>query len=106
MPDSIRSVHRVHAISRFINNLVLNYEVLRSYRKDPTGYFPERPADDDTSAAAEIARKALERAATVWGIDDDDDLALLRDGDFEAIFEDLALHGPKPTSSGDAFDSP
>ena len=106
MPDSTSAVQGVHAISRFINNLVLNYEVLRTYRKDPKGYFPERPAEDDTSAAAEIARKALERAATVWGIDNDDDLELLRDGDFEAIFEDLALHGPKPTSSGDAFDSP
>lgn len=102
MPDlDLTLVQRVHAISRFASHLVIDYDLLRQYRDDPETLFPEPSDDEDRSEPAEAARRALDQAAKDWGITHGEDLALLRDGDFEAIFAFLGVNGPKPTTSGD-----
>lgn len=84
----------IHNVSRFVAALALDFDLLEEYDDDPSEFFPLVEEDDDEEERAAKEELMAERRLA-FGPMTEEDLAVLREGDFQQIFDYLLDNDPR-----------
>lgn len=76
----------VHNLSRFAAHLALDYKKLRAYQADPENFLPSGETEEETRAKITNACGGLT----------DEEIALIRKGNWRRIMGYIADQGPRP----------